>query len=166
MSERTLILIRHAHARSHSGSGDHGRDLSKGGIRQAQELGAKIAQHISHIDMAAISDAQRTRRTFEEIAPSLSIDQSWTDRNVYLCGGEEIIDLARTFEGDTAMVVGHEPSISSAGYLLAPTASDDLWGGVPTATALILRFNGEWSHLTEGSATLAAFLHCPRRSAD
>ena len=85
---------------------------------------------------------------------------SYPDRSRPLteAGEEEIIELARTFTGQAGLIVGHEPVISYAGYILARQedrgAADR---GVPTATALVLTFDGTWEDLAPGTCAMRVF---------
>ena len=114
--------------------------------------------------MAVCSDAARAQQTFAQISQRVSIRDSWYDRGVYNAEEEDILTLARTFEGERALIVGHEPTISGAGYVLA--REDDrgeVARGVPTATALILTFDGPWEDLAPSSCALRAVLTPPAR---
>ena len=96
-------------------------------------------------DVAACSDATRAQQTFEQIRQRVQIRDSWFDRGVYNADEEDILTLARTFEGDRALIVGHEPTISGAGYVLArENDRSEVARGVPTANRIILTFDGTW----------------------
>ncbi|MBK6887109.1 MAG: histidine phosphatase family protein [Tetrasphaera sp.] len=60
---RTLILMRHAHAQSHSPDGDHERDLSGAGEHEAASAGAWLHGHDIGIDEVLCSSAERARQT-------------------------------------------------------------------------------------------------------
>lgn len=110
------------------------------------------------------SDAQRARETFAAILARVDTDDSWHDRSIYDGGEEEVIELARTFTGEAGLIVGHEPVISYAGYILAHQedrgAADR---GVPTATALVLSFEGAWEDLAPGTCAVRVFYTPPTR---
>ena len=94
----------------------------------------------------------------------MSIRESWFDRGVYNADEDDILTLARTFEGDRALIVGHEPTISGAGYVLARDDDrSEVARGVPTATALILTFDGTWEDLAPTSCTLRVLFTTPTR---
>ena len=114
--------------------------------------------------MAVCSDATRAQQTFAEISQRVSIRESWFDRSFYNADEEDILTLARTFEGEHVLIVGHEPTISGVGYVLA--CEDDrseVAHGVPTATALILTFDGSWEDLAPSSCALRVVLTPPAR---
>lgn len=161
MTIRTLVVLRHAAAEPHSVNGDHGRALSVKGVVQARELGRRLAHYVPHVDVAVISDALRTRQTFDLVRMSIPVDEHWEDRSIYMGSPGNIIDLVRTLAGSTVMVVGHEPTVSSIGSYLARDSRDLVEFGIPTATALVLRFEGAWEDLSEESCSLT-FIHQPR----
>jgi len=158
----TLVLVRHAQA-AYSYP-DQERPLTHAGVDQAARLGGVLSREIGAFDVAVCSDAARAQQTFAEISQRMSIRESWFDRSVYNADEEDILTLARTFEGERALIVGHEPTISGAGYVLA--CEDDrseVARGVPTATALILSFDGSWEDLAPTSCTLRVLLNPPSR---
>ena len=158
----TLVLVRHAQA-AYSYP-DHARPLTRAGVDQATRLGGVLSREIGSFDVAVCSDAARAQQTFEQVRQRVHVGASWFDRSVYNAAEEDILTLARTFEGERALIVGHEPTISGAGYVLA--CEDDrseVARGVPTATALILTFDGSWENLTPSSCALRAVLTPPTR---
>ena len=158
----TLVLIRHAQA-AYSYP-DHARPLTHAGVDQAARLGGVLSREIGAFDVAVCSDATRAQQTFAEISQRVSIRESWFDRSVYNADDEDILSLARTFEGERALIVGHEPPISGAGYVLArENDRGEVSRGVPTATALILSFDGSWEDLAPTSCTLRVLLNPPSR---
>ena len=113
----TLVLVRHAQA-AHNYP-DRARPLTDAGRDQAARLGATLAREVGAFDVAVSSDAQRARETFAAILARAGADESWYDRSIYDGGEKEIIELACTFTGEACLIVGHEPVISYAGYILA-----------------------------------------------
>ena len=110
------------------------------------------------------SDAVRAQQTFEQVRQRVQVGESWFDRSVYNAAEEDILTLARTFEGERALIVGHEPTISGAGYVLAREDDrSEVARGVPTATALILSFDGSWEDLAPSSCSLRVLLTQPIR---
>ena len=158
----TLVLVRHAQA-AYSYP-DHARPLTHAGVDQAARLGGVLSREIGSFDVAVCSDAARAQQTFEQVRQRVQVGDSWFDRGVYTAAEEDILTLARTFEGERALIVGHEPTISGAGYVLA--CEDDrseVARGVPTATALILSFDGSWEDLAPSSCALRVVLTPPAR---
>ncbi|QWW20465.1 histidine phosphatase family protein [Schaalia sp. 19OD2882] len=163
MTRRTLVVVRHAHAVGHSHGGDHARALSPAGRDQAAGLGLRLAAELPVVDQAAVSDAVRAVQTYEGLTRTLRVRRGWADRELYDAGPRHVLRLARAFEGEVAMVVGHEPTISGVGRLLARDEDVDLVrGGVGTATALLLDFDGAWQDLAPGMCSLRV-IHEERR---
>lgn len=158
----TLVLVRHAQA-AYSYP-DHTRPLTHAGVDQAARLGGVLSREIGAFDVAVCSDATRAQQTFAQISQHVSIRDSWFDRGVYNADEEDILTLARTFEGTSALIVGHEPTISGAGYMLArENDRGEAARGVPTATALILTFDGTWEDLAPSNCALRTVLTPPTR---
>ncbi len=158
----TLVLVRHAQA-AYSYP-DHTRPLTHAGVDQAARLGGVLSREIGSFDVAVCSDATRAQQTFAQISQRVSIRDSWCDRGVYNAAEEDILTLARTFEGNAALIVGHEPTISGAGYVLAREDDrSEVARGVPTATALVLTFDGTWEDLAPSSCALHVLLNPPTR---
>ena len=158
----TLVLVRHAQA-AYSYP-DHARPLTRAGVDQATRLGGVLSREIGSFDVAVCSDAARAQQTFEQVRQRVHVGESWFDRSVYNAAEEDILTLARTFEGERALIVGHEPTISGAGYVLARVDDRaEVARGVPTATALILSCDGSWEDLVPTSCTLRVLLTPPSR---
>ena len=158
----TLVLVRHAQA-AYSYP-DHSRPLTDAGLDQAARLGGAVARDVGGFDVAVCSDATRARETFGQISQRVRVRDGWFDRSVYNADEEDILTLARTFEGERALIVGHEPTMSGVGYVLAREDSrGEVARGIPTATALILSFDGVWEDLSPGSAALRLILTPPTR---
>lgn len=158
----TLVLVRHAQA-AYSYP-DHARPLTHAGVDQAARLGGVLSREIGSFDVAVCSDAARAQQTFEQVRQRVHVGENWFDRSVYSAAEDDILTLARTFEGERALIVGHEPTISGAGYVLARVDDRaEVARGVPTATALILSFDGSWEDLVPTSCTLRVLLNPPSR---
>lgn len=153
MTAHTLILVRHAQAEGRARAGDRGRQLTGAGRDQARRLGVLVAQEIPRVGTAVCSPAVRAVETMEGIADSVDIGRSWEDEGVYLGGVDQVLELARAMDGDSAMIVGHEPTVSSVAAVLAAGEGPrtEVGLGVPTATAVLLRFEGSWADLDEGT---------------
>jgi len=112
--ELELYLLRHAHAGdSQAWDGpDAERPLSQKGRRQAQRLGAFLAERSFAPDAIVTSPKLRARQTAEIVADALGIAVSVDDR---LAGGldEEVVAaLAEAVGGTSVMLVGHDPDFS------------------------------------------------------
>lgn len=138
MATRTLVLVRHAAAEPWSSGGDRSRALSAAGVDQAARLGRLIHPLAPRVDCAMVSSARRARQTMAGLARSLAVGRTQVRDDLYLCAPDEALGSVRALDGScaAAMVVGHEPTISAAAWMLAASQEerDLVAGGVPTAT--------------------------------
>ncbi len=152
--EHTLVLVRHAHAEPYADGGDHARPLSSRGHEQARMLGQRLAQILPTCDVAVYSDARRTQETAEHLLRACPAEVAWADRSLYTAYPKDILTLiSQINDARTLVIIGHEPTISEVGSLLA-IDSHAISRGVPTATALVLRHNAEWSTLHDQQCEL------------
>ncbi|MFC7580364.1 SixA phosphatase family protein [Schaalia naturae] len=158
MTARTLVLVRHAQADPRSSSGDGDRALTRQGADQALRLGRLLLPVVPGADLAMASHARRARETLEGLARSIRLARRGILDELDMCDPDTILDLVRSLEGDprTVVLVGHEPTISQTALMLARRGEDraPLSGGAPTATAAVLRFEGDWAQLPPCSCSL------------
>lgn len=163
MSDRTLILLRHAKAEPFAQS-DQARPLALRGRTQAAEVGESLAQDGPVPDLALVSSATRTRQTWDVLSSRLPapVPAQFLEE-LYEAGPRGVLEVLAEYGGDasTVIVVGHEPVMSSVAALLASDDSEDdlvdrVRHGVATATRSVLTFGGQWSSLGRGGALLAA----------
>lgn len=161
---RLLLLMRHGKAENGSGQPDHERPLAERGVTQAGLVGEYLASQNVDVARVLVSDAARTRQTWEAVAAQMpGFDGEVTfHEEIYSGGAGELLALIRGVEEDcpVVMVVGHEPTISSLTSLLADDDSDagsvaQARIGMPTGgTAVLSGALPEWSELDEESLTL------------
>lgn len=111
-----LHLLRHAHAgdpETWPGPDDL-RPLSKRGRRQAERLGAFLAEHDIRPDVIVSSPKVRAQQTADRVAEALGLRVELDHRlgSGYDLGQLEDIVLASG--GDAPMLVGHDPDLSFA----------------------------------------------------
>ncbi|HLY33015.1 MAG TPA: histidine phosphatase family protein [Jatrophihabitantaceae bacterium] len=163
MTEHRLVLIRHAKAAD--GTRDLGRPLTRRGHRDAQAVGALLADHGIVLDEVLVSPARRTVETWEEVAgrlgkaPTVRIDERIYENRVkaLLAAIHETAENVRTLA-----VVGHNPAIGTLANVLAGEHSDAsaravLAQGYPTAGTAVLRYEAGWHELDAGAAELELF---------
>ncbi|MDO5747498.1 MAG: histidine phosphatase family protein [Actinomycetaceae bacterium] len=146
-----LTIIRHAHAQRR-GISDHARVLSPQGHRQVQEL-RPCLHDVIQPDIVLHSDAARTTETAQLLdfnCDYLSLPE------LYSAGVEGMVDAVVEYGKDSTVVVGHEPTVSAVAAFLS--GSDEFFGGVPTATAIIL----EGEAVQAGMSVVDRFV-APRR---
>src|SRR3954469_5844957 len=113
-AELELYLLRHAHAGNAANwdGPDSERPLSPKGKRQAQRLGAFLAERGFAPDAIVTSPKLRARQTAELVADAIGIAVSVDDR---LAGGLDpdiIGDIAERVGGTSVVLVGHDPDFS------------------------------------------------------
>jgi phosphohistidine phosphatase len=168
-TERRLILLRHAKAEHHGAVNDEMRALTLAGRRQAFQVGASLAAAGLFPDAVLCSSAVRTRQTYELLASGLgsTADVTYSDE-LYGAGIGSVLEVVAEAPGEarTLLVVGHEPVISGAAWVLAGPGSDEaslarVRIGVPTGAYCVLRCPVGWDELTRGAAVLAAVVATP-----
>jgi phosphohistidine phosphatase len=163
---RTLVMMRHAKAESAAPT-DFDRVLSERGHADATEVGEWLAAQGIEPDYALVSAAARTVETWEDAANGAGWDVSLAEFSdpLYTASGVAALDLIRETEDgvETLVVIGHNPTIGYLVQLLDDGDGDEeagneiAVGGYPTAAAAVYGYDGDWSDLEEGSATLRAF---------
>ena len=117
-----LMLLRHAKAeKGGPGTSDRDRPLNPRGYKDAPRIGAYMAHHALRPDRAVVSDARRTRETWEGVASALPQAPAATFEDaLYNADPETIVELARESPNATpcVLMVGHNPGLHYAARLL------------------------------------------------
>lgn len=163
MSQRTLILMRHAKSAYPVGVDDHDRPLNPRGERQATATGAWLQQNFGKIDTVLCSSAVRTRATLAR-ADVQSGRVVFSDALYDSTTGTVLAEINGVDnEARTILVIGHEPVTSQLALALADSASSDADAArrislkFPTSAAAVLTTASLWSALELGGATLRTF---------
>lgn len=160
---RILLLMRHGKADG-AGEQDIDRELTERGRQQAQLVGDYLTSQGVRPTRALVSPAVRTRRTFEALAeamPQCELDPAIVD-GLYEGGAHEAVEALRGLDDAdrVVLVVGHEPTMSMLGHLLADERSDSgalaqARIGVPTGSLCVLSGQlSSWRDLGEESLSL------------
>ena len=121
---RTVIVIRHAHA-GDGGSvvrSDHARALDGRGRREATAAGQWLAGSGHGLDLVLVSDAVRTRQTWELISAELTDPPTPTiEPRIYDSSPDDLLDLLTEDRARVPVVavVGHNPAVSELAWFLA-----------------------------------------------
>jgi phosphohistidine phosphatase len=143
MSERTLILLRHAKSDWSGGQADIARPLAKRGRHQAPEAGQWLATNIDRIDLAVVSPAQRARSTWDLASAELAEPPATqVDDRVYAASDDELLAVVRGLpdHAETVVLVGHNPGIED---LLSRLTGE--WAPMPTSALAVITVPGPWS---------------------
>ena len=154
MTERTLILLRHAKSDWSGGEADIDRPLAKRGRRQAPEAGRWLAAHIDRVDLAVVSPANRTRSTWDLVSAALDVaPRTRIDDRVYAASDDELLTVVRELPDDleTVVVVGHNPGLEDLVSLLTGD-----WAPMPTSALAVITTSGPWSKAGRHPAVLRA----------
>ena len=162
-----LILLRHAKSeKAEPGQRDHTRRLSGRGQNDAPLIGAYMARHALIPDLVRVSDAARTRETWERLASALSASPLVTyEERLYDAGTEALLAAVKETapEVRTLMVVGHNPGLHDLARLLIASgdveARERLNEGLPTSGLAVIDFAGDaWRKLHPHGGRLELFV--------
>ena len=130
------------HAQAARGVPDHRRPLDGRGRRQAASQAGPVSDAVGRIDLAIVSDAARTLQTLAGLkSGGLEVGRVLEERELYVADWRGLIDLLNEHSRgeETALVLGHEPTISLAARMLASgglSARTDFGFGFSTAMAV------------------------------
>ena len=115
---KRLILMRHAKSSwDHPTLRDHERPLNTRGKRDAPRIGQVLEEIGWHPQVVLSSDAQRTKETWELLAPKLSISPLVSFLPSLYHAGLGRIQASIEFihpQTSTIMIIGHNPGWSEA----------------------------------------------------
>ncbi|WP_129337793.1 SixA phosphatase family protein [Cellulomonas endophytica] len=163
-SPRRLVLLRHARA-EHPAGPDRTRPLALEGRRQAGAVGGALAAAGLVPDVVLCSSALRTRQTWDLVRQGMGAAGAGARLELrdalYESGVAELVGLVTALPPQvrTALVVGHEPTVSEAVAALAGPGSDEaaldrVRHGTPTAGWAVLEVTGGWAAVGAGTARL------------
>ena len=158
---RTLILTRHGKSDWGGTEDDFDRALAPRGERSAAALGTWLAEEGLRPNTALVSSARRTVETYAGIAAALGeAPEPALKDNLYHAAPFTILDEVRKAEGETVLLVGHNPGIAMAAAALVSAAPDHpRFDDYPTGATTVIRFDiDDWRDLAEGTGTVAAFV--------
>lgn len=163
--DRTLVLLRHAKTEESNPGGDHERELTARGRRDAEEAGRWLCAQVKGIDEVLCSTSERTRQTCEAVwEAGCSEAEIHHDRRIYNAHPEGILEVIHEADddADVVMVVGHSPGIPGLTELLCDGEGSEeghraLAEGFPTCGIAVLHYAGRWADLAFGDARLERF---------
>jgi phosphohistidine phosphatase len=164
MAGRRLVVMRHAKAEPYADD-DHGRRLRDRGRADAAEAGRYLASIDVVPDYALVSDATRTRETWEALRDACgSTAHEDVSREMYAAGTADALEAIRSLPDDarTAIFVGHNPTAGMLGHLLTDGEGDPevvrgVLEGFPAAALAVFSIPGEWADLEEAGARITHF---------
>ena len=169
MSHR-LLLVRHAKSSWDDDSlSDVDRPLAPRGIRALEKMAAHVEASDASPDLVLCSTAVRTRATLNGLLCALP--DTAVVRHVdaiYGAGTRTLLGLVHDVGEDVGclMLVGHNPGTQELTLTLAGRGDIDrrhqVWERCPTGAIATLSFEGPWSEVGHGDASLDDFF-VPRR---
>jgi len=159
---RTLILTRHAKSSwDNPGLDDHDRPLNARGQRAAAAIGNWLNSRGYVPDAVVSSTAQRTRQTWDGIAPAFATppQPDW-QAALYHADADRMLDVLRRAEGNTVLMIGHNPGIADfAQNLLADPPSMPGFMRYPSGATTVIRFqNDAWAGTGFGAGQFIDFV--------
>lgn len=161
MTERTLILLRHAKSDWSGDAPDIARPLAARGRRQAPEAGRWLNANVRRIDLAIVSPAERARSTWHLVSAELDAPPRLRlEDRVYAASGDELLAVVREMSDDldTVALVGHNPGIED---LVARLTGEGV--RMPTSAIAVVVVRGGWTSAGDTPATLRASGRPPTR---
>ncbi len=128
---KTLYLMRHAKSNwADMRQSDFDRPLNQRGLRDAPEMGLRLAKRKVHPDIIVCSPAQRTRETIELIAPKIGVrlDRVVFQESLYEASTDAVLEIIRSIPDryKSALIIGHNPSIGRLVNQLADVHIDQM----------------------------------------
>jgi len=165
VTDKILVLLRHAKSDWPDDVPDHDRPLAKRGKRDAPSAGRWLRANGYLPDDVICSTARRTRETWALVeaslfAPSDPVTVRFEPR-AYAASASTLLYLAGELPPgtQTALIIAHNPGISElAAALTAEEGTTRGQIGFPTTGLGVLTFAGRWADLAPGAARLAAFV--------
>jgi phosphohistidine phosphatase len=153
---RTLLILRHAKTQSDAPAGDHARELTERGHRNAAAMGAYIHNLTGTPDAIITSDATRARQTAEIVATAVDFTGPLVvEPRIYAAGLDTLLAVVRGIPDEihSALIVGHNPGVEELAEALAGTQADEI--RLPTSGLALLEFDvDKWDAVQEGAGRL------------
>jgi phosphohistidine phosphatase len=144
---RRLILLRHAKTERQAASGaDFDRALTERGWSDAARTAEALAGAGLVADKVLVSTAVRARQTYDAAKHFLPDARVEFAPALYNASADLMLRAAEGADGDTVMVIAHNPGTHALALelveraLCAPSVRLELQTGFPTATAAAFEF--------------------------
>ena len=160
---KTLYLFRHAKSSwSFDDLSDQERPLNDRGRDDAPRMGQALAKRGIRLDALVSSSAVRALSTAVLVARELSFphEKISVDPAIYRADAAALIAIVQALPetAGSALLVGHNPTITDVANALSPTSFNEL----PTAAVVCLHFAADrWADLDRANAEFY-FYDCPK----
>lgn len=163
---RHLFLLRHGKSAWPDGVADHQRPLAPRGEQAVPLVARRLKALAARIDLVLVSDARRTRETFDKLAESLPDLSPVFQPAIYEARPGALLTLVQELPeaAKTVLMVGHNPGFHALGLYLAGAEGSDsdalrrLERKLPTSGLIHLEFEAPWAQAEQGTARLAHFI--------
>ena len=162
----TLLLLRHGKAEAAGPGGDFARVLTDKGKRDAGQIGDFLVEHRLHPDIALVSSAARTCRTYELVAERTGpVAALHKEDKLYNASVGRLADRIEQVDAamKTVLIVGHNPGIMEIAVELAQQGDlaeiDRLRGRFPPCGLAVLSFDAQdWAGACASGGRLDALV--------
>jgi len=151
---KTLLILRHAKTQSDApAEGDHARELTERGRRNAAAMGAYIHTLTGTPDTIITSDATRARQTAEIVARAVDFTDPLTvEPRIYAADPNTLLAVVHRIPDEvrSALIVGHNPGFEELAGALAGNHDQEIH--LPTSGLALLELDVErWDAVREGA---------------
>lgn len=159
---KRLILTRHAKSSWDDPTmADHDRPLNERGQAAAADLGQWLASRGYVPGEVLCSDALRTRKTYDGIAPALpGAPAAALKPALYHAGPDVMLAVLRHATADVVMMLGHNPGIAEFAHrLVSKTPITPQFARYPTGATLVVDFElPSWADVGFGQGATVDFI--------
>jgi phosphohistidine phosphatase len=154
-----LTLVRHAKSSWNNDSlSDFDRPLNNRGLKNALEMGRRLADASYAVQNIISSPAVRAITTSSIIATEIGFDtkQIVLNDGIYNASLDSLINIVSNIDDrvSSAMLVGHNPGFTSLFNILSNAKIDNM----PTCSVVQIQFDKDtWASITEHSGKLIDF---------
>lgn len=161
---KKLYLVRHAKSSWKDRSlSDQQRPLNQRGLKNAPEMGRRLAKAGVTIDQIISSPANRAFTTASILARKIGYEEDRIQINddLYFNGLSSMLGIIQhTKPGlQNLMLVGHNPDMSS----MINSLCNDQVDNVPTCAIAVIEFDSNWSKVIYHSGNLVSYDY-PRKT--
>ena len=156
---KRVILMRHGKSDwSNAGQTDHQRTLNVRGRKDTPQIVRKIKAYGILPELILVSDAERTRETWQILSEILPAAPTRFTHDLYLASAQQIIKIIENVDPliDTVLILAHNPGITDVFYSLAGVKIDN----VPTAGVGCIQFDTDtFKNIMESTTELEYFYY-------
>jgi phosphohistidine phosphatase len=164
----TLYILRHAKAApADADQNDYERPLTKGGAKDAANIGIYLRTENLRPDLVLCSGATRTRATLERVLAELGepAPEVRYERALYNSSPAALLEILQNIAAapQSVMIVGHKPELHALCVELIgqgkPKDVSALASKLPKSALAVINFDvAEWQEVRAGSGRLARFI--------